>query len=107
MIEDHCYFDADAGAVRWNQNLLPNQCACKIVYFERHVWYRLDRLGIRRICIESHPLNPKGASSKSRHMYTKVRQVNLIRTSGLRGNSNVMIAPAIRCNRGWRFVVLS
>jgi hypothetical protein len=71
------------------------------------MWDGLDRLGIGRIWIESHPLNPEGAGLKSRHVYMKVGHVNLIRTRGLRRNSNVMIAPAIPRDRVWRFVVLS
>ena len=107
MIEDHSHVDTGAWAVRWNQNLLPNQCTCKIINFERYMWDGLDRLGIGRIWIESHPLNPEGAGLKSRHVYMKVGHVNLIRTRGLRRNSNVMIAPAIPRDRVWRFVVLS
>jgi len=67
----------------------------------------LDRLGVRRIWIKSHPLNATGTGSKSRHVNMQMGHVNLIRSRGLSGNSNVVITPAIPRNCSWGFVVLS
>jgi len=68
MIEDHGHLHTRARTVRWNQNLLPNQCMCKIVYLESYMRNGLDRLGIGRIGIESHPLYAKWTGLKSRDM---------------------------------------
>jgi len=68
MIEDHGHLYTRARTVRWNQNLLPNQCMGKIVYLESYMRNGLDRLGIGRIWIESHPLYAKWTGLKSRDM---------------------------------------
>ena len=107
MIEDHGHFDSRARTVRRNQNLLPNQCSCKIVYLESYMRNGLDRLGIGCIWIKSHPLNAKWTGLKSRHVNMQVGHVNLIGTRGLSGNTNVVITPAIPRNCSWGFVVLS
>jgi hypothetical protein len=67
----------------------------------------LDRFGIRRIRVKSHPLNATWTSPKTRNVNVQVRHVNLIRAHSLRGNSNVVITPAMPRNCRWRFVVLS
>ena len=46
----------------------PNQCVYKIVYLESYMRNGLDRLGIGRIWIESHPLYAKWTGLKSRDM---------------------------------------
>jgi len=107
MIEDHGHLNSCARTVWWNQNLLPNQRSRKIVYFESYMRNGLDRLAIRRIGVKSHPLNAARTGFKSRNVNVQARHVNLIRARRLRGNSNVVITPAIPrdCSRG--FVALS
>jgi len=107
MIEDHGHADSCARTVRWNQNLLPNQSSCEIIYLEGYMRNGLDRLGVRRIRIKSHPLNAAWTGSKSRHVNTKMGHVNLIGMRDLSGNSNVVITPAIPRNYNWGLVVLS
>jgi hypothetical protein len=107
MIEDHGHFDSCARTVRRNQNLLPNQCSCEIVYLESYMWNGLDRLGIGCVWIESHPFNATWTASKSRHVNMQAGHVNLIGARGLSGDPNVVVTPAIPRNCGWRFVVLS
>src|SRR5215469_496535 len=107
MIEDHGYFESRDRAVRWNQNLLADQCGCKIVYLESHVRNSLDLLGIRCIWVKSHPLNAKWTSPKTRDVNVQVGDVNLIRTRSLSGNSNVVIPPPIPRNGSWGFIVPS
>ena len=107
MIEDHGHCETFARRVRWNQNLLPNQCSCKIVYLESYMRNGLDRLGIRRVRVKSHPLNATWTGSKTRNVNVQVGHVNLIRARSLRGNSDVVITPAMPRNGSWGFVVLS
>src|SRR5215469_7025581 len=107
MIEDHGYSDSCARTVRWNQNLLPSQCNCKIVYLESYMGNSLDCLGIRRIWVKSHPFNAKWTGLKTRNVNVEAGHVNLIRVRNLSGNSNVVITPAIPRNCSWGFVVLS
>ena len=107
MIEDHGYPDPRAGAVRWNQNLLSNQCGGKIVDLESYMRNGLDRLGIGRIPVKSHPLNATWTGSKTSDVNVQVGYVNFIRTRSLSGNSKVVIAPAILRGCCRRFVVLS
>src|SRR5271169_2534887 len=107
MIEDHGHFDSRARTVRRNQNLLPNQCGCKIVYLESYMRNGLDRLGIGCIWIKSHPLYSTWTGLKSRHVDMQSGHVSLIGTRGLSGNTNVVITPAIPRNCRWGFVVLS
>ncbi len=107
MIEDHRHFDSRARTVQWNQNLLPDQRIFKIVYLEGYMRNGLDRLGIRCISIKPHPLHTAWTRSKSCHVNVQMRHVNLVRTRDLRGNSNVVIAPAMPGNGRWRFVALS
>jgi len=106
MIEDHGDLEPRARTIRRNQNLPPNECGCKVVHFESDMRNGLDRLGIRRIGIESHPLDAEWTGSKSRYVNVEAGNVNLVRTRDLSGNSDVVIAPAVPRNRGWRFVVL-
>jgi len=107
MIEDHGDSESRTRTVRWNQNLLPNQCSCKIVHLESYMRNGLDRLGIRRIGIKPHPLNAEWTGSKSRYVNMEVRHVNLVRARDFSGNSNVVISPAILRNCSWGFVVPS
>ena len=107
MIEDHGHDDPRARTIRWNQNLPPNQCGSEVVNFESHMRNSLDRLGIRRTGIKSHPLNAERTGLKSRYVNVEAGHVNLVGTRDLSGNSNVVIVPAMPSNCGWRFVVLS
>jgi len=107
MIEDHGHSEPRARTIRWNQNLPPHQCGCKVVNFEGHMRNRLDRLGVRRTGIKSHPLDAERTGLKSRYVNVQAGHVNLVRTRDLRGNSNVVKSPAMPGYRSWRFVVLS
>jgi len=107
MIEDHGYLEPRARTIRWNQNLPPNECGCKVIHFESDMRNGLDRLGIRRIGIKPHPLHAEGTGFKSRYVNVEAGHVNLVRTRDLRGDSHVVIAPALPGDGGWRFVRLS
>jgi hypothetical protein len=66
----------------------------------------LHYFGIGRVWIKSHPLNAKWTRSKTRNVDVQVGHVNLIRTRGLGGYSNVVIAPAFLRDRSRGFAVL-
>src|SRR5579862_6003077 len=107
MIENHGNFDSRARTVRWNKNLLPNQCCCQVIYLKCHMRNSLHHLGIRRVWIKSHPLDAAWTSFKSGHMNMETRYMSLARTWRLSGNHDMVISPAVPCGRSRRFVALS
>ena len=94
MIENHGHHNPFAGAVRCNQDLPAFESRLQIIHLERNVGNSFDNLRIRRIRIESHPLNATRAGFKPCYMDLEPGNVNLIGTRRIGRDSNVVITPA-------------
>ena len=65
-----------------------------LINFKGNVWYILYQVVDRTILIVPHPFNAIGTCVKSGNIQFKLRQVSFIMNRLIRGNSNMMIAPA-------------
>lgn len=103
-IEDHRHGNAFRRGVRGSENFLSFECDLKVVYFKRDVRDGLDQGVYWAIGLEAHPLNATRTRLKRGDVHLELFQIIFTRPGNVRGDADVVIAPAMD-RSGRRLVV--